>query len=195
MKLLASLALAVISTVSATVVQAADSKASAKGELYPKVYDANYVCVSPAGKTEMRLTSDGKGKLRSESKAATYKVVSISDYPGKVCYSIMEAQKMITKMPLKQGYEGNMDAETAKKKNAKDLGVKSIDGRSCHGWSYKENGVESEVWVDNSAQVLVKSTTKASGTTTTMQLTKISTAAPAAELFVIPSGYKVMSIN
>lgn len=191
MKLLASLALAVISTASATVVQAADSKA----ELYPKVYDANYVCVSPAGKTEMRLTSDGKGKLRSESKAATYKVVSISDYPGKVCYSIMEAQKMITKMPLKQGYEGNMDADTAKKKNAKDLGVKIIDGRSCHGWSYKENGVESEVWVDNSAQVLVKSITKASGTTTTMQLTKISTAAPAAELFAIPSGYKVTSIN
>ncbi|MFA6208907.1 MAG: DUF4412 domain-containing protein [Candidatus Obscuribacterales bacterium] len=191
MKLLASLALAVISTMSATMVQAADSK----GELYPKVYDANYVCVSPAGKTEMRLTSDGKGKLRSESKAATYKVVSISDYPGKVCYSIMDAQKMITKMPLKQGYEGNMDAETAKKKNAKDLGVKSIDGRSCHGWSYKENGAESEVWVDNNAQVLVKSITKASGTTTTMQLTKISTAAPAAELFVIPSGYKVMSIN
>jgi len=191
MKLLASLALAVISTMSATMVQAADSK----GELYPKVYDANYVCVSPAGKTEMRLTSDGKGKLRAESKAATYKVVSISDYPGKVCYSIMDAQKMITKMPLKQGYEGNMDAETAKKKNAKDLGVKSIDGRSCHGWSYKENGAESEVWVDNNAQVLVKSITKASGTTTTMQLTKISTAAPAAELFVIPSGYKVMSIN
>lgn len=191
MKVLASLALAVISLASAAAVQAADKKA----ELYPKVYDANYECVSAAGKTEMRLTSDGKGKLRSESKGPSFKVVSISDYPGKICYSIMEAQKMITKMPLKQGYEGNMDAETAKKKNAKDLGVKDIDGRSCHGWSYKENGTESEVWVDNNAQILVKSTTKTAGTTTSMQLTKISTTAPAAELFVIPSGYKVMSIN
>lgn len=191
MKVLASLALAVISLTNASAAQAADKKT----EMYPKVYDANYVCVSAAGKTEMRLTSNGKGKLRSESKGPSFKVVSISDYPGKVCYSIMEAQKMITKMPLKQGYEGNMDAETAKKKNAKDLGVKSIDGRSCHGWSYKENGVESEVWVDDSAQILVKSTTKSSGTTTSMQLTKVSTAEPSADLFAIPSGYKVMSIN
>ncbi|CAN5472165.1 hypothetical protein BH11CYA1_BH11CYA1_48090 [soil metagenome] len=191
MKVLASLALAVISLTGTISAQAADTKS----ELYPKVYDANYICVSPAGKTEMRMTSDGKGKLRTESKTAAYKVVSISDYPGKVCYSIMEAQKMITKMPLKQGYEGNMDATTAKKKNAKDLGVKVIDGRSCHGWNYKDAGVDSEVWVDDSAQILVKSTTKASGTVTSMQLTKVSTAAPSADLFAIPSGYKVMSIN
>ena len=191
MKVLASLALAVISLTAVTSAQAADTK----NELYPKVYDANYICISPAGKTEMRMTSDGKGKLRTESKSSTYKVVSISDYPGKVCYSIMDAQKMITKMPLKQGYEGNMDTSTAKKKNAKDLGVKTIDGRSCHGWSYKENNVESEVWVDDNAQLLVKSTTKASGTVTSMQLTKASSAAPSADLFAIPSGYKVMSIN
>jgi hypothetical protein len=117
MKVLASLAFAVISLTSASAAHAADKKI----ELYPKVYDANYECVSATGKTEMRLTSDGKGKLRSESKGPSFKVVSISDYPGKICYSIMDAQKMITKMPLKQGYEGNMDAETAKKKTPKTL--------------------------------------------------------------------------
>jgi hypothetical protein len=186
MKALSTLALAAITLISTAAVQAA--------EVYPKMYDATYECQSMAGKSTMRLISDGKGKMRCESGGAGYKVVSITDYPAKTTWSIMDAQKMITKMALKDPYEGKIDTNWVKKKHAKDLGTKVIAGKNCHGYSYNEKGTDTEMWVDESGELMVKSISKTGGQTTTVTMISSNPAAPAASMFVVPTtGYKLTS--
>jgi hypothetical protein len=47
---------------------------------------------------------------------------------------------MVFKTPLKEPYEGDFDDAAAKKKNAVSLGRKSIKGRMCLGWTFKQDG-------------------------------------------------------
>jgi outer membrane lipoprotein-sorting protein len=55
-------------------------------------------------------------------------------------------------------------------------------------------GTTQEIWVDTSSNILVKSSTTTSGSTTSMILKTLKNGTPAAELFTVPSsGYKVMS--
>lgn len=50
---------------------------------YPKkTFDANYEVTGPTASSTMRMSSDGKGKMRIENVTATSKVVTISDYPN-----------------------------------------------------------------------------------------------------------------
>lgn len=168
-------------------------QASFAGQIYPKVYDATYDSKTPAGAAALRMTSDGKGKLRTESNSGGMKVVSIIDYPGKMSYSILETQKMVTKMPLKAEYEGEMNPELAKKKKATDLGTKEIAGHKAHGWKYTVPGGSTEVWMDEAAGIMVQSRTTASGYTTESTLKTFTTQAPSPALFAIPASYKVVS--
>ncbi len=186
MKVFASVSLALISFIGMSAAQAADQ--------YPKVYDANYECQNGATKTSVRMTSDGKGKIRSESKAAAYKIVSIMDYPAKTTYAIMDAQKTVMKMPIKDAYVGSV-GEVLKTKKAKDLGMKNIAGRNCHGCSYTEKGTTIEMWIDEANQLLVKSNSKTGNIATSMTLVSANNNAPAPSLFAIPKDYKVQAIQ
>ncbi len=186
MKVLTAASLALFSFVSISSSQAAE---------YPKVYDANYECQAGASKTSMRLTSDGKGKVRSESKTSAYKMVSILDYPAKTTYAIMDAQKSVMKMPLKDAYVGTVGEVLKTKKAAKDLGTKNIGGRLCRGCSYTEKGTDTEMWVDEANQLLVKSNSKTGNMSTSMTLISANTNAPAAALFDIPKNYKITALQ
>lgn len=179
------------SIVSATLALCATPAIAAN---YPKAYDAEYESKSPLiGTRTIRLTSDGKGKLRSESNSGTYKVVSITDYPAMISYGIMDAQKMIVKTTMKEPYS-DMTPEVVKAKKAQDLGVKNVAGHQAHGWKYTEKGVTMETWIDEKAGLAVKTitTTPDNKMNSEMTLTKYDAKQPAASLFVIPTGYRVM---
>jgi hypothetical protein len=161
---------------------------------YPKqAYDATYTQSGPQGSTTMRMMSDGKGHMRTETNAAGQKIVSISDYPNKVAYSIMETQKMVMKVPLKGGPQVH-DTESAKKVNAKDLGIKVVNGHPSHGWEYTTEGGKVQTWVGEDTHCLVKSETTTSQGKISMDLKTYNAAAPGADMFQVPAGYKTMNI-
>lgn len=162
-------------------------------EMYPKMYDASYIFRTPAGESQIRVISDGNGKVREERSKGSYRSFSVTDYPSKTIYTVSEAIRLIKKAPLQQFYEGPMDAEMAKKKNAKDLGVKNINGLSCHGWSYKIGETETEIWLEKMADFVVLSKSRMQNGNIEMVLTSSSKATPSPELFTIPSNYKVVS--
>lgn len=156
-----------------------------------KAYDLTYSMTTPTGSSQMRMVSDGKGKVLTQSEMANMKVTSIADYQAKVAYSIMDAQKMVYKMRLKE--EGSVQTdEGAKKLGAKSLGMKVIDGHPCKGWQYAANGVTTETWIATDLEAAVKSTTKTPQGTTSMVLKTVSIKSPDPKLFAIPAGYKVM---
>ena len=145
-------------------------------QTFPKVYDATYETKNAQGTQNLRLTSDGKGKLRTESQGA-------------------DANKMVMKSPLKISYDGELTPAKAKSKNAKDLGYKDIDGHHCKGWQYNESGMTIDSWVDEKAGIIVKSTTKGANVNNEMTLKTYSAKEAPATLFAIPGDYKVMVNN
>ncbi len=122
-------------------------------------------------------------------------MVSITDYPGKFSYAIIDANKMVMKTPLKQAYQGEMTPELAKVKKAKDLGYKDVLGHNCKGWQYTENGMTVETWVDEKAGIMVKSKTSGANTNNEMNLKTYSNKEVPVTLFAIPSNYKVVVNN
>ena len=177
----------------AIAIVAANGLAAQAGDIqYPKtVYDATYDLKSTAGASTMRMVSNGKGQMRTENKGASYSMASITDYPGHVVYTIMDAQKMVMKTPLAQSYKDTSADSLKTKKGAQDLGVKNIAGHPSHGWKYTENGTTSEVWIDEKAQIVTRSNTTSPSGNSTMEIKSLSTAAPPDSLFKPPSGYKM----
>lgn len=158
-----------------------------------KPFDATYDVQSAAGKNTLRMVTDGQGHMRNEMATASGKVITITDIPNKVMYSVMESQRMVMKMPY-QDAPNITDEQSAKAVNAKSLGAKVIDGHPCHGWQTTQKDSTTESWTGDDIGCVVVSTTKAPGYTTGMKLVKYSPAKPSASDFVVPSGYKVMNM-
>ena len=160
-----------------------------------KPFDATYNVQSQAGKTSLRMLTDGQGHVRNDMTTAAGKMISIIDIPNKVMYSIMESQRLVTKMPYQdQGYSIT-DEQSAKAANAKSLGVKVIDGHPCHGWQTISKDATTESWTGDDIGCVVFSTTKGSNYSSEMKLVKYSPAKPGPSEFAVPSGYKVMEAN
>lgn len=164
-------------------------------EMYPPMYDAHYNFTSDAGLCKVRRTSDGKGKLREETEKSGSKMVKITDYCSMTVYSISDAMKLVMKKPLTETYEGDFTSEVARQKNARNLGVKTIDGLICQGWSYKQDGLAADVWVEKDKYFLVKSDSRSPGLISSLELTSFSEAAPPESLFAIPSNYQIIPLN
>jgi hypothetical protein len=162
----------------------------------PKVaFDATYTSTGPAGPSTVRMISDGKGHMRTESSANGQKFVSIMDYPGKQTITLMEAQKMAMKMPLKTTGQDVHDNETAKKMNAKSLGKKVVNGHPSSGWKYQvDGGATVEVWTGDDINYMTKQETITPQGKMTMDLKSWSSAAPGPDAFKIPPGYKMMAM-
>lgn len=168
--------------------------AKSQTDEYPKKpYNATYDYNSPAGKQLMIMGTDGKGHMRTESNFNNYKVISITDYGKHESITLMEAQKMATRSKWKPGQNQApiTDEASAKKRNAKSLGVKEISGRKCKGWEYTVPGGQATVWVDESVGCVVSSLTKTPQGMVSMILKDFSPKAPPPEAFTIPTGYKV----
>jgi hypothetical protein len=184
----------VVMALAATIVCAAAAQAIE----YPKIqFDATYQSTAPQGTTQMRMVSDGKGHMRVESTASGQKFISISDYPNKMLYSIIEAQHMVMRMPLKDQPEQPQihDEESAKRANAKSLGAKVVNGHPAHGYEYSTPNGTTVVWIGDDIHYMVRSemTTK-DGTKVVTDLKQWSAGAPSANDFQVPSGYKVMEV-
>jgi hypothetical protein len=67
-------------------------------------------------------------------------------------------------------------------------------GHPCHGYETKEGTSTSDVWIGDDIKYLVHSETKYPQGSTVMALKKFSSAAPAADQFTVPSGYKEMVV-
>jgi hypothetical protein len=161
----------------------------------PKVaFDATYTASGPNGTSTMRMISDGKGHMRTETTTAGQKFVSIMDYPAKQAITLIESTKMAMKTALKANGPEVHDPETAKKANAKPLGVKVINGHPAHGWEYTSASGKVQTWTGDDIKYLVKSETTTPQGKMTMDLQKFSSAAPTADQFTVPAGYKLMSI-
>lgn len=164
-------------------------------EMYPPMYDAQYIFFTDAGICKVRRTSDGKGKLREETETASGRMVKVTDYCSKTVYSISDAIRLVMKRPLAEPYEGDFTPEVARTMNAKNLGVKTISGLICQGWSYKKNGVGAEVWVEKDKFFLVKSVSKSSESNSSMELKSFSNATPLESLFAFPANYAIVPVN
>ena len=159
-----------------------------------KPFDASYDVQSAAGKTSLRMVTDGQGHMRNEMTTTAGKMISIIDAPKKVMYSVMESQRMVTKLPYNDAGAGVTDEQSAKAMNAKSLGAKVIDGHPCHGWQTVVKDATTDSWTGDDIGCVVLSTTKGPNYTSGMKLIKYSAAKPTASEFVVPSGYKVMEM-
>jgi len=161
-----------------------------------KAYDATYEMTAAGRTTSTRMINDGHGHQRHESSTPQGKVISIIDYPNKVMWNLMEAQKMAMKLPFNPSSSGASitDAQSAKQSNAKSLGTKVIDGHPCQGWQASVQGNTSESWIGTDINNLVYSVSSGPQGQSTMKLKQFSASAPSPSLFTVPSDYKVMSM-
>jgi len=162
---------------------------------YPKkVFDATYEITSPSGPSTMRMTSDGKGRMRTETHSGGSKFVTIADYPNLASITLLEAQKMAMKGKLSaDSYQGSETADM-KKKGAKDLGSKVVAGHPCHGYEYSTAGkFLTQIWIGNDIDWFVQSTATLPTGKSVTTLKSYTTKAPDPTLFSMtpPAGYKV----
>lgn len=166
-----------------------------KAQEAPKlVFDATYTSSNPAGSSIVRMISDGKGHMRTETVVNGSKMVSIMDYPAKSVFTIMDEQKMVMKSPLVSSPDVH-DDESAKKSNAKSLGAKTIAGHPCHGWEYKTPQGTTAVWIGDDTKYMVKSESIiANGMKSTTEIKSWSRTVPAGTQFTVPADYKMMVV-
>lgn len=187
-----------ISGIGAVVIAVFACSAAALADYPKKVFDATYDLVNPStGAATMRMASDGKGHMRTETTTKGSKFISIADYPKLESLTILEAQKMAMRSKLSNdSYQGS-EPEDMKKRNAKDLGSKVVAGHPCHGWEYttKQGATSSttETWIGNDIGCLVQSTTTLPQGKSVMTLKTYSAKAPDIIFFSMtpPAGYKV----
>lgn len=157
-------------------------------------FEATYASAGPAGASTVRMISDGKGHMRTETSTNGNKFVSIMDYPAKQAITLIEAQKMAMRVPLKPAQDVH-DAQSAKKSKARPLGSKVVNGHPCHGWEYSvQTGGKVEVWTGDDINYLVKSETTVPQGKMTMDLKSWKPATPGADQFKVPAGYKMMQV-
>jgi hypothetical protein len=163
---------------------------------YPtQAFDASYVTKNPSGpEVKIRMVSDGKGHMRTETESFGQKTISIIDYLNKMCTTIMESQHMFIKVPLKESGPEITDEASAKKAGAKSLGQKEIDGHPCHGYESVQPSGKSQVWIGDDIRYLVRSDTTTPNGHVIMDLKAFSAGAPSGDLFTAPSGYKEMKM-
>lgn len=154
-------------------------------------FDATYTTSGTAGGSTLRMVSDGKGHMRTETSTSGQKFITIMDYPAKTAVTLIEAQKMAMKSTLKDSPDVH-DIESAKKMNAKSLGAKVVAGHPCHGWEYPIQGGKCQVWTGDDINYLVKSETTTAQGTTGMDLKSFTKASPGPDQFAVPAGYKMM---
>lgn len=160
----------------------------------PKMaFDATYESKSAAGASTMRMISDGKGHMRTETTTNGVKSVSITDYPNHCVLAIIDAQKLVMKMPIRTSPETDIhDAESAQKAKAKSLGARTIAGHPCHGWSSTSPTGSTDLWIGDDIHYMVKSESLLkNGQKVSTELKSWSAASPAPSEFKAPTGYKV----
>lgn len=162
---------------------------------YPKkAYDATYEMVNPQGKSEMRMASDGKGLTLTKTEMSGQKTRMIADFKKGETTTLLDTAKMAMKSKMTESTAQSYEDDWYKKKKAKSLGTKVVNGHPSHGWEYTQDGTTSQTWVGDDCKIMTQSTTESKYGKTTMNLKKLGPAPAATEFSAaIPAGYKVMS--
>ncbi len=183
MKLNPLIAAACIAMATAPSVMAAD---------YPtNAFDAKYDLSSAAGKSELRMASNGAGKFLTATSAAGATYTTLVDYQKKTSTTLIEQGKMAMQSVLPDNGSYVSDENSVKKAGGKSIGTKVIKGHPCHGYAYTNPSGKSEVWIGDDVKVVVESTTTSPAGKTMMSLKSIA-GAPPATAFQVPAGYKLM---
>jgi len=181
-----------------TSIVSANYAIAAPGPSFPmEVFDANYKYTNPGlGDATLRMVSDGKGHMRNEIRTDDNKnkSVAILDYPAQSMVTLVEAQHIAMKMPLKSDSTKVTDEASAKKANAKSLGVKIMDGHSCHGYETKDGDIVTQSWIGVDTHYMVHSEINTPNGKIVMALKSWSKGVPKADLFQVPSDYKLMDM-
>jgi hypothetical protein len=159
-----------------------------------QAFDATYIARGPGGSaTTIHMISDGKGHLRNETTTNGTKMVSITDFPNHCVYTVLDAQKVVMKMPMRSSGQADIhDNESARKANATPLGSKIIAGHPCHGWAARTEAGTNNLWIGDDIDHMVRSESKfKTGQTATMELKSWDKSTPSPSLFQAPAGYKV----
>jgi hypothetical protein len=122
------------------------------GEL-PPPYEAVYEQTITGQKSPMtsKISSDGKGKIKTVSDSPGGKVETLVDYPGKVSTTVMHGQHMWMKHALKEPYKD----ESVMKKEAKSLGTATFNGHPCHGYESKTGTAVTQTWMGDDIHAMV----------------------------------------
>lgn len=188
-----------IALVLASIILLGAQSVQAAGSWQTRQYDARYSYSSKQGNGEYRMASDGKGHALIESNIGNITSTMIVDRPNKTCYSITMmpgGQRMAMKTPYTEQSTAGSTAEEMKKYNGKQIGARVVEGRPCHGWQYAVSGSNTESWIGDDIDFMVRSTTSNPQTgATTMVLKSFTPTAPAAAAFTLPAGVKVMDMS
>lgn len=156
---------------------------------YNKVYDATYDYYMPSGPTQMRLSCDGGGRIRSETVMNGRSFVSITDANQKATFSIDDSTKAVSKMAMQNAPgvpTGNSSQRTS-------LGDKIVEGRLCEGWqTTTASGKKSEAWIDKTlgCPVLITLDNKPQ-----MKIRTSSANSIGPQYFAPPPGYRLVDMN
>jgi hypothetical protein len=152
--------------------------------LNPQAFEAVSENVKSGGTTH--IWSDGKGHTRAETAVRGVNYVSITDFKNKISYSINEATKTITKVPLVGTPGEDPTAQWA------PCGEKDIDGHHCKGRRGTKGGAVMEVWTGTDTDCTVLATTDG---VPIHKLKSWKKASPAASMFELPQGYKTVDMS
>lgn len=156
---------------------------------YNKVYDATYDYYMPSGPTQMRLSCDGAGRIRSETVMNGRSFVSVTDANQKATFSIDDSTKAVSKMAMQNAPgipTGNSSQRTS-------LGDKMVEGRLCEGWqTTTASGKKSEAWIDKTlgCPVLMTLDNKPQ-----MKIRTSSANSIGPQYFAPPPGYRLVDMN
>ncbi|MCW5821637.1 MAG: DUF2092 domain-containing protein [Cyanobacteria bacterium TGS_CYA1] len=162
---------------------------------YPKkAYDATYEMVNPQGKSEMRMASDGNGMTLTKTEMSGQKTRMITDFKKGEVTTLLDTAKMAMKAKMTEATAQSYEDDWYKKKKAKSLGTKVVNGHPSHGWEYSQDGTTSQTWIGDDCKLMTQSTTDSKYGKTTMNLKKIGPAPAATEFSAaVPAGYKLMT--
>jgi hypothetical protein len=172
------------------------STGAAMAQDYPTAtFDTTMNVSSPEGSHDMRMVSDGKGRIRIEIDSPEGKIINIADYPGQNAYMVITSQKMAMKVPL-DAKKMHMvpDEGMIQRRNPTSIGTKVIDGHPCHGYRYTADGAVTEAWIGDDIHYPVETTSKGPEGVSRMHLRTYSAAAPAAQLFQVPADCQLMNL-
>ncbi|HEY9791771.1 MAG TPA: DUF2092 domain-containing protein [Candidatus Obscuribacterales bacterium] len=160
---------------------------------YPtQKFDAKYEISSPQGKTDMRMASDGAGHFMTESVAHGFKSTSLLNYLEGTSTTLIEQGKMAMKTKLPPSGGMVADESSVKSAGGKQIGAKVVNGHPCHGYEYSASGVKTQVWIGDDCHITVQSTTDSAAGKQVMNLKSLA-GAPPADVFKVPTGYKMMA--
>ena len=159
---------------------------------YPvQVYDATYVVSNAAGKTDMRMASDGKGHFLTQTTTGGQQYGTIVDYLNNTTISLIPQGKMAMKSKLSPNGGYVADEASVKQIGGKSLGSKTINGHPCHGFEYTTGDAKTQTWIGDDCKILVQSITNSSGGKSVTDLKTIA-GRPSDDLFKVPAGYRMM---